>query len=398
MKIFVRDGARHTKLSGYGALCRNIIVGLVKLGHDIFIDNPKKSIPFQDIEEKNRRILKDLPIPKSDRNSFDVILQIRGAMFLNSPVSGTKNLVYTQHALSRLPRVWIRKLKPMDSIMVPSVYDLEVFKRAGLSNLAVVHQAADGEIFKPLSHSTFNSVKNGYFTFYTASSFGFRKGWDLLLESYYRAFQGNRKVLLRFKTDGSEWIKSNMQNFHICQERIHKKYKIPVNEFPKVEFDTRLLSAKEMNEEYNKVDAFIIMSRGEGWCLPAMEALLCELPVIAPYSTGFKEYLTTENSCPIRTESVRVMEVWEKHYFVGRSWAGNYGIPSKDNRFEGDPDTRMEVPSVEEAIEGIKLLVSKQAEAHKKAKQGRLDVLKNFNWKNTVKDINKVMIGETKND
>ncbi len=125
--------------------------------------------------------------------------------------------------------------------------------------------------------------------------------------------------------------------------------------------------------------------------MPTVEALLCELPVIAPDSTGFKEYLTTENSCPLKTKSVRVLEVWENRYFIGKSWSRTYGMPEEDKRYEGNPNTTMEVPSVEEAVEAMKMVVSKQSDVHNKAKQGRLDILREFNWENAVKGVNEII-------
>ena len=40
------------------------------------------------------------------------------------------------------------------------------------------------------------------------------------------------------------------------------------------------MSREELRWLYASADAFVLPTRGEGWCLPAMEAMAMSLPVI----------------------------------------------------------------------------------------------------------------------
>lgn len=50
---------------------------------------------------------------------------------------------------------------------------------------------------------------------------------------------------------------------------------------------------------YAQHDAFVIASRGEGWCRPLAESMAAGLPAIATNFSGMTEFMTAENSFPI---------------------------------------------------------------------------------------------------
>ena len=66
-----------------------------------------------------------------------------------------------------------------------------------------------------------------------------------------------------------------------------------------IEVVQRELSREELRWLYAASDAFVLQTRGEGWCLPAMEAMSMALPVILTNASGTTEYLTRKNSLPL---------------------------------------------------------------------------------------------------
>ena len=55
---------------------------------------------------------------------------------------------------------------------------------------------------------------------------------------------------------------------------------------------------------YGAVDVLVQPSRGEGWGLPMVEAMACGTPVIGTRWSGPAEFLTEENSYPLRTDGL----------------------------------------------------------------------------------------------
>jgi glycosyltransferase involved in cell wall biosynthesis len=69
----------------------------------------------------------------------------------------------------------------------------------------------------------------------------------------------------------------------------------------------------QLNIEYNCSDVFLSTASNEGFCLPAIEAMNCGLPVIAGDHTAFKELVSDKTGCLYRTVPVTGMLESIKH-------------------------------------------------------------------------------------
>ncbi|KAJ8552169.1 hypothetical protein ON010_g10374 [Phytophthora cinnamomi] len=69
---------------------------------------------------------------------------------------------------------------------------------------------------------------------------------------------------------------------------------------------------------YKAANAFVLPSRGEGWGRPHVEAMAMERPVIATFWSGTTEYMTEENSYPLKIDGL--IEITEGA-FRGHMWA-----------------------------------------------------------------------------
>jgi glycosyltransferase involved in cell wall biosynthesis len=82
------------------------------------------------------------------------------------------------------------------------------------------------------------------------------------------------------------------------------------------------MKEQEMAELYNSVDAFVLPTRGEGWGLPAMQAMSMGLPTITTDWGGQMEFLTKENSFRIPVEAVEeIPEDSVYRWKLGKKWA-----------------------------------------------------------------------------
>jgi len=111
----------------------------------------------------------------------------------------------------------------MDEIWVPSEWQREVFAKHNIPNekIVVIPEAVDSELFHPkyLSSSSSsrrkreiiegdsnNSKKETKFEFLTIFAWSYRKGWDILLESYFTSFTSNDNVVLRIYSTIPDFI------------------------------------------------------------------------------------------------------------------------------------------------------------------------------------------------
>ena len=62
------------------------------------------------------------------------------------------------------------------------------------------------------------------------------------------------------------------------------------------------LSREALAAEYASSDAFVLPSRGEGWCLPCAEAMSSGLPLITTNHSGPKSFMSEETAMPVRVD------------------------------------------------------------------------------------------------
>ena len=117
------------------------------------------------------------------------------------------------------------------------------------------------------------------FTFLHVSSCFPRKGIDVLLAAYARAFRGGDRVRLVIK---------GFPNPHNDAAAQIARLRARDPDAPEIELIDRDLDEAGLLDLYARADAMVLPSRGEGFNLPAAEAMAAGLPVIV---TGFGGHL-----------------------------------------------------------------------------------------------------------
>lgn len=294
MKIFVADGQRSRRASGYGMLTRRIIVGLVERGHDVAVEDG--DVEWERVEADAPDRIDVLPRWRpGDERLADVVLQVATPGRVRAFDAPT--LLYTQHALSRLPGVWRSALRRVDGVVVPSAYDARVFSDA-VSRLWIAHQSAAPHVFRPRPRWREEGPEE--FTFLFVGSYSWRKGVDILLRAFLEEFDPGEPVRLVMHCPGAGGSDEFAHLLDVLQQ---------VRPEGRVRLHSHVQSPEWMCRLYNRADAIVTFSRGEGWCMPTAEALLCEKPVIAPASTGFLEYLDTSVARLVPTSPVEIATV-----------------------------------------------------------------------------------------
>lgn len=126
----------------------------------------------------------------------------------------------------------------------------------------------------------------GFRFLYISSGFP-RKGLDVLLDAYGRAFTGADAVTLVLKT---------FPNPHNRVEDLVRAFQENHSDPPRVVVIDKDLPDGMVRDLYRRCHAFVAPTRGEGFGLPMAEAMLHGLPVIVTEGSGQADFCTQETA------------------------------------------------------------------------------------------------------
>jgi glycosyltransferase involved in cell wall biosynthesis len=363
MRILVVDGLRHTRLTGYGRVSRGIITALADRGHDVELQMHPRT--WDPVDPEVRERLEALPRAKSEAKSDAVIV-------VGNPGSARRgwskpSLQYTMNDLGgRLPPDWLEPLSNVDGVIVPGEFHRRVFAQH-LDQVYVAAPGAETPGFYPdpdVRARTF-----GPFTFLYVGSFAYRKGIDLLIEAFLAEFDPAEPVELLLQCSDAHPKRDAIALGEMLSSRPNAR--VRMNALPAGEDDLRRL--------YNQAGCFITMTRGEGWCLPVIESLLCETPVIAPRSSGMSEYLSDEMAEILEIREQPILEL------------STEGIEGGFRERYGTEGMTCFPPSVDSARQAMRRVFSDPDAARAKAQRGRMVLLEHYSWSSCAYGIERAL-------
>jgi glycosyltransferase involved in cell wall biosynthesis len=278
LKIFIDDRGRYKSNNGYGNLSRNIGIALKKVGCKVYYDlcssKPWDSSLTGDKIEKF-----EIGIHYGKADDCDIALSISPPtkrIIYNIP-----NAIYTQNALHGLKKDWGQHCSEYDGVLVPGEFDKPFFQEWNAKTF-ICPQIIDNAIFQ--NREKWRAEGSDKFTFLFIGSFSYRKGVDLLIESFCR--------FSRLDNNASKLVMMcpGAKNINYLLNKIRE-----INPYSEIELYLEDLSQEWICRHINRADVFVTLSRGEGWCMPVFESILCEKPVIVPNSTAMSE-ATPNNS------------------------------------------------------------------------------------------------------
>ncbi len=192
------------------------------------------------------------------------------------PPSAGPFVLYQPWEFGEIPAAWVETIRTrVDEVWTPSEYARQSFVAAGLSPelVQVVPNGVDLERFSPDGPAyPLPTGKGTIFLFVGGTTY--RKGIDLLLEAFGAAFDAGDDVALAIKGFGASTIYRG-QTAEALIAAFRDKPGAP--ELVVLEDD---LAFDEIPSLYRAADCIVQPYRGEGFCLPALEALACGKPVI----------------------------------------------------------------------------------------------------------------------
>jgi glycosyltransferase involved in cell wall biosynthesis len=193
-----------------------------------------------------------------------------------SPVTQGPTVMVIPWEYGAPPADWVRNARAAaDRVWVPSEYVRERFVAAGLPAgiVEVVPNGYDPDRFGP-DGAAMELPTHASCVFLFVGGTIWRKGVDVLLAAWEEAFGPDDDVALVIKDFGTgSWYRGQTSQ-SLVQEFAGRDDVAPV-----VYLDHEI-PAREMASLYRGADVLVAPYRGEGFCLPALEAMACGVPVI----------------------------------------------------------------------------------------------------------------------
>lgn len=281
--------------SGWSNAAINNILALDSVGIDIVcrdvkLTNNQPNVPSRILELESK-----------DLNNVDYCIQHVLPHHLTFTDKFKKNIAYFAHETSSIKHnSWYTCLSLMDSIWIPSSLAKESLKEDGIieNKIKVVphcfeiynYQTDYPKInFQDLNHT---------FKFYTIADLNDRKNLDDIIKCYYSEFTSSDQVCLVIKVKQygmnkntlSEVILKKIDNIKSTL-RIHKNK----NSYPKQVIISSDMSNKEIYSLHSSCDCFIGTSRGEGWSIPAFEAMCFGKTPICSNEGGPRDFIDKDD-------------------------------------------------------------------------------------------------------
>lgn len=204
-------------------------------------------------------------------------------------------------------------LSSLDRVLVCSDWAKKVVEdHCNVKKTQVVPLGVNTNIFKPVSKNR----KDGKTVFLNIGKWEIRKGHDILLSAFQKAFKG--------KDDVELWM---MNHNPFLNEQQTKQWLKPYVEDGRVKILGRVESHQEVATIMNEADFGIFPSRAEGWNLEALEMLACGKKIGITNYSAHTQFCNKSNSYLIEPKGLE--PAWDGIWFDGMS--GNWANVSIDS-------------------------------------------------------------------
>lgn len=181
--------------------------------------------------------------------------------------------------------------------LVPCQQNLESYRACGLRvPMRVLHHGMDPSKFPMLMRRSAD-----VFTFGTFGDLAPRKGIDVLIRAFQHEFASDEPVRLLVKGTSST-----------------AAYAV---DDPRMEFVSGFMERQTLLEFLQRMDVFVLPSRGEGFGLCGLEAMATGLPLIATNWGGPADYLDDADGFPLSYRLVETNGIASNHVRYDGLWA-----------------------------------------------------------------------------
>lgn len=292
--------------TGYGIAGKNIAHEMIRRGMDLTIFPHGK---YQPNVEKDSELVKLLETNKTDWHVSHPCLNIWHQFDLANHVGGVfeNYLGFPIFELDNFNKREIAHLKVPDVRLVTSQWAKEILEQFINRTIKVVPLGVDLDIFNPDGPTTNLKDNPDQYIFINLGKFEKRKGHDVLVEAFNKAFTQADNVKLVMcphnpflnEQELSHWV------------NLYKGSKLgnKIGILPQVETHNEVAAIMRGS------DCGVFPSRAEGWNLELLEMMACGKPVIATNYSAHTEFCNEKNTMLI--EGNELEDAYDGKWFHG---------------------------------------------------------------------------------
>jgi glycosyltransferase involved in cell wall biosynthesis/Flp pilus assembly protein TadD/2-polyprenyl-3-methyl-5-hydroxy-6-metoxy-1,4-benzoquinol methylase len=310
--------------SGYADEARNFVLGLESHGMPVALRVISNHSPgFYENMNPDLRAKLDRSLSRTVNAGCISIVHFPAYAFQRVP-GASYCIGRTMFESDGLPPDWVAACNAMDEVWVPTEFNLETFRRAGVKvPLVKVPGGIDVDHYRP-GYEPMKIPGTRGTVFLSVFEWTYRKGWDILLKAWAQAFSAADEVSLVLRTSpmspGTEMAGRNEIEARIGE--FFRQNGIQSADVAPIVVLGEPIHESHLPQLYAAASAYVAPSRGEGWGRPQMEAMACGVPVIATRWSGSLEFMNDENSLLIDVQELRVIDDRaEIPFYRGQRWA-----------------------------------------------------------------------------
>lgn len=278
--------------SGWSNAAINNILALDSIGLDVVCRNVKLTNNNANIPDRINKL------ESKDLQDVDYCIQHVLPHHLVGSSKFKKNVAYFVHESSNIKHTnWYIHLKQMDEVWVPSTHAANNLAEEGLSTRVLPHCFDLSYYMTNYPAINFDELSHT-FKFYTIADINDRKNIDAIIKCFYSEFSKSEPVslILKLKKFGmsegklGEYISEKINNI----KRTLRMYRHS-SSYPKQAIIASNMTNEGIYSLHKTCDCFVGISHGEGWSIPAFEAMCFGNTPICSNEGGPSEFIDENN-------------------------------------------------------------------------------------------------------
>jgi glycosyltransferase involved in cell wall biosynthesis len=183
-------------------------------------------------------------------------------------------IAYSMYEATEIPEYWVRKINmAFDAVVVPDPFLIEVYKSSGVTvPIFVIPLGLD---LKPFLQAPLKEEIQCPFVFANFSIYQPRKNHITLINAFYKAFGQDPSVKL--------WINGRASEGSLFEEL---QQQVKLLGAQNITLTKHCFRREEYVDNFNKIDCYVSLSKGEGFSVQPREAMALGIPVIVSDNTA----------------------------------------------------------------------------------------------------------------